>query len=86
MENKDYADKDRDKLSENNYDTNPPTEFIESKSRKSKTTPPDESDKQNDLEKFRRGELGASHIGYNDDGSTHRESQKMDIDTEVDPK
>ena len=68
MENKADKNKEQDKLSENNYDTNPPTEIIQNKNRKSETPSTDETNKHADLEKFKRGELGAEHFRYNDDG------------------
>ena len=80
-------DKNFDKLSENDFDNNPPTEFIDGKSRRNKTTPSKETNKYADLEKFKKGELGVSHIGYNDDGSPQKgASQKLDIDTKTDLK
>ncbi len=80
-------DKKDDKLSENDFDTNPPAEFIDGKTRKNKTTPSEETDRHTDLEKFKKGELGVSHIGYNDDGSPQKgASQKLDIDTKTDLK
>lgn len=80
-------DKEDNKLSENDFDNNPPTEFIDGKGRRSKTTSSEETDKHANLEKFKKGELGASPVGYNDDGSQQKgASQKLDIDTKTDLK
>ena len=84
---KDNKEKDRGKLSENNYDNNPPAEFINSVSRDSKSVPVDDETKKDKstsderLEKFKRGELGAAHIRYNDDGDQKGTRRKLDIDT-----
>ena len=89
---KDKKEKDRGKLEKNNYDNNPPAEFIDSVSRDSMTVPMDEESKSvksksdERLEKFKRGELGAAHNRYNDDGDQLGTSRKLDIDTESDLK
>lgn len=89
---KDKEEKGQDQLDENNYDDYPPSEFIDRVNRDSKYIPQSEDDKKNkkrsdeNLEKFKRGELGAEYFRYNDDGSGGGSSRKLDIDTGADPK
>ena len=85
MENKADEKREEQKLIEDKLEKKPPVKLLEKKNF-SKEISSKKDPKHADLEKFKRGELGASHIGYNDDGSTHGQSQKMDIDTEADPK
>ena len=85
MENK-ANDKNNEDINENEYDDDTPIEFIERKSNKTKTSSSDESEKDAYLEKFKKGELGAEHIRYNDDGPPAGSSRKLDIDTHSDPK
>ena len=92
MKDKKEKEKDQKKLEENNYNNNPPAEFIDSVSRDSMSVPLDEESKnvksQSDerLEKFKRGELGAAYNRYNDDGDQLGTSRKLDIDTKSDLK
>lgn len=79
-------DKNNEDINENEFDADTPIEFIERKSNKSKTPSSDEREKDAYLEKFKKGELGAEHIRYNDDGPPFGSSRKLDIDTHSDPK
>ena len=72
-------------LEENEFDKNPPVEFVENDDSRPATTP-DVENREEELEKFKKGELGAEQFRYNDDGSPYTESPKMDIDTKADPK
>ena len=73
------------KLEESKYDKNAPVEFVEVDDSRPETTP-DVKNREADLEKFKRGELGAEQFRYNDDGTPYGESRKMDIDTKADLK
>ena len=85
MEDKENKGGESEKLSESQFEENPPVEFIEQK-KSSKEISTKRDVKHADLEKFKRGELGASYIGYNDDGSPHGSARKLDIETDTDPK
>ena len=84
MENKANEKREEQKLIKNEG-VEKPAGLLERDKSKEETSA-EKNAKHADLEKFKSGELGAAHIGYNDDGSTHGESQKLDIDTEADPK
>ena len=90
MKNKNEKQEDLSKMNESNYD--PPAEFIDSVNRESKSVPSDEESKKaksisdQRLEKFKRGELGAAHIRYNDDGDQSGATRKLDIDTKSELK
>ena len=84
---------DPNNLDESDYDNNPPAEFIDRVSRESKYVPLiEEGDKRKEsksderLEKFKRGELGAAHNRYNDDGDQSGATRKLDIDTKSELK
>ncbi len=81
MENKNDKEEQNINLSENQYEKDPPVEFIERTKSSDETSSTDEV-KYADLEKFKRGELGASYIGYNDDGSPHGSSRKFNKDAD----
>ena len=85
MEDKNKKEKPVERLEEGNYDIDPPVEFVEHDASRPPTTP-DVKDREEELEKFRKGELGAEGFRYNDDGPPRRGSRKMDIDTKADPK
>lgn len=85
MENENKNKDQKVKLEENQYDKDSPVEFVEKKTSQSKSTE-DVKNRQEELEKFKRGELGAQHNRYNDDGTPNAGSPKMDIDTKADPK
>ena len=73
------------RLEESELAKKPPVELLESKSSRPKTTP-DVKNRQEQLDKIKKGELGEEQFRYNDDGSPQGASQKMDIDTKADPK
>lgn len=73
------------RLEESEFDKNPPIELLESKSSRPEHTP-DVDNRQEDLDKLKRGELGAEQFRYNDDGTPQGRSHKVDIDNEADPK
>ena len=73
------------KLEESKYDRNPPIELVEVDESRPESTP-DIKNREDDLEKFESGEMGAEQFRYKDDGTPYGESRKMDIDTKADPK
>ena len=73
------------KLEESKYDKNPPIDLVEVDESRPESTP-DVKNREEDLEKFKSGEMGAEHFRYNDDGTPYGESRKLDIDTEADLK
>ena len=73
------------KLEESKYDKNPPVEFVEVGESRPESTP-DTKNREDDLEKFESGEMGAEQFRYNDDGTPYGEGRKLDIDTKADPK
>ena len=92
MKDKKEKHQDPNSLDENDCENNPPAEFIDRVSRESKSVALSEKDKKvksksdERLEKFKRGELGAAHNRYNDDGDQSGASRKLDIDTKSDLK
>lgn len=73
------------KLEESKFDKNAPVEFVEADDARPENTP-DVENREDDLEKFESGEMGAEQFRYNDDGEPYGESRKMDIDTKTNPK
>ena len=75
-----------DKLNEDNLNKYSPEEFIDNVNRESKSLPFHEEERKGkktsdeELEKFKQGELGAKHFRYNDDGSGGGSSHKVNID------
>ena len=85
MDNEEKKKKSTKKLEESKYDKNPPIEILESDGSRPATTP-DVEGRDEELEKFKSGEMGAEQFRYNDDGSPVGTSRKLDIDTNADPK
>ena len=77
MKNKEESNQQH-QFKEDEYDKNPPIEFVE-KNKKEKETRTLEDDKNDDIEKFKKGELGAEHNRYNDDGPPKGVIRKLDI-------
>lgn len=78
-------EKEPKKLEESKFDKNPPINLVEADASRPENTP-DVENREDDLEKFESGEMGAEQFRYNDDGEPYGESRKMDIDTKTDPK
>ena len=78
-------EKEPKKLEESKFDKNTPIDMIGPDASRPESTP-DVENREDDLEKFESGEMGAEQFRYNDDGEPYGESRKMDIDTKTDPK
>lgn len=78
-------EENREELNENKHEKNPPIESNEHQN-VSKKGSSDTKVRDERLEKFKKGELGAADFRYNDDGPPDGSSRKLDIDTNADLK
>lgn len=78
MENKKEKEYQK-RIEESESSKNPPI-LLESKSSRPKNTP-DVDNRQEQLDKIKKGELGTAPVGYNDDGSDFKATPKKDADT-----